>query len=126
MGKPNRNAYTNKAKWWYDLRRYTARILARSAVPSAPVNLILPFVTGGTTAGNILYANVGSWASSAGLISSYTYQWRSNSVDISGAVGATLATVDGVDEGKVISVRITATNSSGSTSAISLPLSALV
>lgn len=125
MGKPNRNAYTNKLKWWYDLRRYTARILARSAVPTTPVNLILPFVTGGNTAGNILYANVGAWASSAGIITSYAYQWRSNSVDIPAATGSSLTTVDGVDEGKVISVRVTATNSSGSTSATSLPLPAL-
>ena len=126
MGKPNRNAYVNKLEWWYDLRRYAKRILARSAVPAAPVNLILPFVTGATVAGSTLFASDGRWASSAGVITSYAYQWRSNSLDIPGAVGATLATVDGVDEGKLISVRVTATNSSGSTSATSLPLPALV
>lgn len=124
MGKPNRNAYTNKLKWWYDLRRYTARVLAQSAVPAAPVNLILPFVTGTPAAGNILYANVGRWATSAGVIT-YAYQWRSNSVDIPGQTNSYLTTIDGTDEGKVISLRVTATNSSGSTSATSLPLSAL-
>lgn len=124
MGKPNRNAYKNKLKWWYDFRRYAERILTRSAVPAAPVNLIQPFVTGATVAGSTLFANDGRWATSSAV--AYTYQWRSNSVDIPGAVGGTLTTVDGVDEGKLISVRVTATNSSGATSATSLPLPALV
>lgn len=125
MGKPNRRAYKNKLKWWYDLRRFTSRILAQSAVPAAPVALILPYITGAPVAGNILFANNGRWATSSGIISSYTYQWIANSVDIPGATNSTLVTVDGVDEGKVISVRVTATNSSGSTSATSLPLAAL-
>jgi hypothetical protein len=31
MGKPNRQAYKNKLKWWYDLRRYLARKLKEEA-----------------------------------------------------------------------------------------------
>lgn len=99
-------------------------MLARSAVPAPPVPLILPYITGVAVAGNTLLANVGRWATSAGAIT-YAYQWRANSVDIPEATEASLTTINGVDEGKVISVRVIATNSSGSAPATSLALAAL-
>lgn len=124
MGKPNRNAYTNKLKWWYDMRRYMARIAARSAVPAVPVNLVLPLIFGLPVAGGTLTADTGRWASSNGAVT-YTYQWRNGVTNISGATSASLVTVDGVDEGKLISVRVTATNASGAASALSITLPAL-
>ena len=124
MGKPNRRAYKNKLKWWYDLRRYTARILARSAVPSVPINLVLPLIFGLPVAGETLTADVGRWASSDGVVT-YTYQWRNGAADISGATTNTLVTIDGTDEGKLISVRVTATNASGAAAATSMALPAL-
>jgi hypothetical protein len=124
MGKPNRQAYKNKLKWWYDLRRYTARIAARSASPAVPECLVLPLIFGLPVAGGTLTADVGRWASSNGAIV-YTYQWLNGGANISGATLSTLVTVDGTDEGKIISLRVTATNASGATSATSTALPAL-
>lgn len=124
MGRPNRRAYENKMKWWYDLRRYVARINARSAVPGVPVNLVKPLIFGLPVAGGTLTADPGRWASSNGAVT-YTYQWLNGGANISGATSGSLATVDGVDEGKLISVRVTATNASGAASATSMTLPAL-
>lgn len=87
-----------------------------------PVNTSLPLITGSTTVGQTLSSSPGNWT---GLTSNvFAYQWsRCNSdgsscAGISGATGASYG-IGQVDLGNALRVSVTATNKSGSTSAIS-------
>ena len=83
---------------------------------SAPVNSVLPAISGLLANGSTLTAFAGSW--SPGAVS-YTYQWRRGGVNIGGATGSTYVTVIG-DVGTSISVAVTATNGTGSATATSI------
>ncbi len=95
-------------------------------VAAAPINIVLPFASGVPTAGNTYSASStqGGWTSNNGAIV-FTYQWQYDNVDVAGATNATFVTVNGVDEGKKVSVRVIATNTTGSTSATSPQSAAL-
>lgn len=88
-----------------------------TAAPSVPQNTSPPVVSGDTTAGSTLTCSSGTW--SANPAATFAYQWQIfvNSVwsNIPGATNNTLVT----DETGEHRCRVTATNSSGSVSALS-------
>lgn len=86
-------------------------------VVKSPVNTAPPTVAGLYEIGGVLTATNGTW--SASPAPTFTYQWYANSTAIAGATGVNY-TVRPVDAGDVISVRVTATNSAGNATAISL------
>lgn len=88
--------------------------LSFTAESGAPVNTLLPSIAGIAQEGQTLSANVGTWTHSA----VFTFQWKLDGVNISGATGETYVPVTG-DVGKTITVAVTATNSSGSATATS-------
>lgn len=81
---------------------------------AAPVNSLLPSISGVLANGSTLTANEGTWSSAF----SYTYQWRRDGVAIVGAVAKTHV-LSGPDVGSGIDVVVTASNSSGATPATS-------
>lgn len=75
-----------------------------------PSNTDLPTITGVAAVGNVLSAWRGAWS---GAPTSYAFQWRRGSSNISGAQGTTY-TVTAADIGYTISVRVQAVNAAGS------------
>ena len=75
-----------------------------------PANTAIPSISGTATEGDVLSASTGSWTNSP---TSYAYQWRRGGSDISGATSASYTLVT-ADVGATITVRVTATNGSGS------------
>jgi hypothetical protein len=86
-----------------------------NSAPTAPVNTGLPVITGSPIAGQVLTASVGAWTQSP---TGYTYAWYRAGAPISGATAATYTLVT-ADVTKTISVKVTATNAIGSTTATS-------
>jgi hypothetical protein len=88
---------------------------AASVSGTAPVNTVVPAITGTTTDGQTLTSDTGTWS---GTVVSYTYQWKADGVNISGATASTyLLTASEI--GANITVAVTATNEVGSTTATS-------
>jgi hypothetical protein len=92
------------------------------------VSTAIPAVQGTARTGSTLTASTGTWSGFGSI--SYGYQWQSCPVggvctDIAGATGSsfvpTAATI-----GKLVRVRVTATNAGGSTVAPSAPTAAIV
>jgi hypothetical protein len=89
---------------------------------SAPANTTAPTITGTTQVGSTLTAANGTWSGSP----TFTYAWSrcdqtgSSCADIGGATSSTYV-LTAVDAGATLRVRVTATNSAGSTSATSVP-----
>lgn len=82
---------------------------------AAPVNSVLPAITGTVEVGGILSLSNGTWAGSP---TSYAYAWLRDGVVIAGEVAATY-TVSVDDIGATLTGRVTATNVDGSTAATS-------
>jgi hypothetical protein len=82
---------------------------------AAPVNTVAPAISGVLTHGDTLTAYEGVWT---GGVDSYTYQWKQDGADISGATGRTYVLAVG-DETHNISVAVTAHNTAGNTTATS-------
>ncbi|MGE3856644.1 MAG: LysM peptidoglycan-binding domain-containing protein [Dehalococcoidia bacterium] len=89
--------------------------------PTAPVNTVLPTVSGTTTEAETLTTTNGTWTQNP---SSFAYQWRrcdaagNNCVDIAGATASTYVLVL-ADVGGTVRSQVTATNGVGSTAATS-------
>lgn len=89
----------------------------------APSNTVLPSITGTQEVGYQLNCSNGTWAN---VVDSYAYQWQKSEDDsgvwsnISGAV-ASVYTIVADDVGFKLRCKVTSTNGSGSTEAISLP-----
>jgi hypothetical protein len=104
----------------------TVRVAAAAA--SGPVNTAPPTITGDTSAGGTLTASPGTWNGAQPI--TFKYQWLicgndGNAChDISGATAQTYQPTKN-DVGNTIRVKVTATDSSGSTDTTSVP-SALV
>jgi hypothetical protein len=82
---------------------------------SAPVNTVLPAISGTPTQGQTLSVSNGTWTNSP---TSYAYQWKASGSNISGATSSTyLLTASEV--GATITCTVTATNAGGSASATS-------
>lgn len=88
-----------------------------------PVNTVLPTVSGAHQVGQIETSSDGTWASTPSA--TFARQWLADGVEIAGATGTTYTPVTG-DIGKTLSIRITATNANGSTTATSLPSPAVI
>jgi hypothetical protein len=81
---------------------------------SAPVNSVLPVISGTEQVGETLSCSTGTW--SGFPTPTYTYQWENTGVDISGATSSTYL-VDATDEGDTLTCDVTATNSEGAATA---------
>jgi hypothetical protein len=91
------------------------------AAQPAPVNTVLPVISGAAQVGSVLSTTTGTWTNNP---SNYTYQWRrcnSSGASCSNISGATLSVyvLTSLDEGQTIRVVVTATNTGGSTAATS-------
>lgn len=99
-------------------------IVKASAVAGKPVNTSPPTISGVLQQNQTLTANRGSWNGAQPI--AYSYQWRrcdqngGSCADISGATGSTYA-LKPVDVGNTLRVRVTASNSRGSTASTSAP-----
>jgi len=97
----------------------TAVVIAKS---SPPTNTGLPIITGPASVGQSLQATAGTWSGAA--TTAFAYQWSRCGADgngctsISGATGQSYG-VGQADIGMSLRVTVTATNSSGPTSATS-------
>lgn len=106
---------------------FTAQLMSSGVVTkanaAAPVNTILPAVSGIAQEGQTLTA-ISVWSGA----SSITYQWQEDDAgwaNITGATGKTYVPSSGV-VGNPLRVIETATNSEGSTSATSAPTAAVI
>lgn len=95
----------------------TATSANTTLVTSIPVNTALPIVAAEAVEGQVISTTNGTWVGHPAI--TYTYQWRRNSVNISGATSASYTIVT-ADVGQNISVTVTATNSQGNTSTSSV------
>lgn len=86
---------------------------------SAPTNTVLPAISGTLAEDDILTAYPGVWTGSP----TFTYVWKNAGVAIGGATGPTYA-LQATDSGDAITVTVTGTNSEGSASATSAPVTA--
>lgn len=77
---------------------------------AAPVNTVAPVASGSTSLGAVLSVTTGTWTGYPAP--SYTYQWRRNGVNISGATSSTY-TVAITDSGATLTCLVTATNAGG-------------
>jgi hypothetical protein len=93
-----------------------AAVSAPSAPAAAPVNTVLPVISGTPTVGETISTTTGTWTGSP--TPTYTYQWKRAGASISGATASTYTLV-ALDTAALITVTVTATNASGSASATS-------
>lgn len=87
------------------------RSFGASLGPFAPVNTIPPSVSGVLEVGEVLTSSTGTWTGT-GVIS-YTYQWRRNGISVPGETSSTYTILE-LDEGAILSCRVTATDDVGS------------
>ncbi len=80
-----------------------------------PVNTVRPAITGIAQVGQTLTVTNGTWSGNA---ASYSRQWQRGGANIAGATASTYVCV-AADVGFAIRCVVTATNSTGSTSATS-------
>jgi hypothetical protein len=106
-----------------------AVVIAPGAVPgtpAAPVNSILPAISGTVQQGQTLTAFPGTWSGNP----SYTYQWQENIsgvwTNITGATGQALVVPGGATVGRALRVVVTAANAGGSATANSAATTAVV
>ena len=85
-----------------------------SGPAAAPVNTVLPNVTGTAVVGNALTTTNGTWTNSP---TSYAYQWKRGATNI--GTNANAYTLVNADAGQSITCVVTATNAVGSTPATS-------
>jgi len=88
--------------------------VAGTGVP--PTNTVIPVITGTAEVGETLTADTGTFTGDATI--TYERQWFAGGVAIAGATGATLV-LTSAHLGKIISVRVIATNNVGSALAFS-------
>jgi Cellulase (glycosyl hydrolase family 5) len=86
-----------------------------------PVDTAVPVISGTAQVGQTLTATAGTWANTP---TSYAYQWNRAGTAISGATSSTYVPVT-ADVGSTLTVSVTATNGSGSGTAMSAPTAAV-
>ncbi|WP_353861388.1 DUF4347 domain-containing protein [Azospirillum formosense] len=99
----------------------TATSAYTAVLNSAPVNSVVPSVSGTATVGNALSASNGTWSDADGDGRTFTYQWfraddtnGTNAASISGATGASY-TLTTSDAHKYLRVVVTANDGKGGT-----------
>jgi hypothetical protein len=102
------------------LRGKAAYRRAADAAGKKPINSVLPAITGTKTQGQTLTSSSGTWTNSP----TYAYQWSRSGVPIAGATASTRVLAAG-DVGATMTCTVTATNAGVSTSATSLPTTAI-
>jgi hypothetical protein len=91
--------------------------LEKEQPSTAPVNTIAPVIAGSNVVGGLIkVTDNGTWTGTMPII--YTYQWKSNGVDIAGETTSEYTSQIG-DSGQQITCEVTATNIVGSAIAIS-------
>lgn len=93
--------------------------VAIPAVTVAPVNTVLPTISGTPTEGQTLTAADGTWTGTPSP--TLTRKWQRDGVDIGGATGTTYVLVT-ADVGTEVRVLVTGTNTAGSSAAASSPV----
>jgi hypothetical protein len=81
---------------------------------TAPINTVLPAITGTALVGNVLTCGTGTWIGKE--VITYAYQWYKGAAVISGETANTY-TIISADIGSIISCTVTATNSIAAVSA---------
>jgi uncharacterized delta-60 repeat protein len=84
--------------------------------PQPPSNSQPPVISGTPTVGSTLSASTGTWSGDEPI--SFSYQWLQDGGPIAGATASSYI-VSSADQGHQLAVEVTATNASGSASAIS-------
>jgi len=102
-----------------------SKLLSFTVTNSEPANAVLPSISGATRQGQALAASRGSWKFSP---TSYIYQWRrcdssgASCTNISGANASSYTLTAAAVAGSTVRVVATASNSYGSASATSAPM----
>lgn len=96
----------------------TANSGAAVPIDLAPANTLAPAVTGAAIVGSVLSCTQGTWVNNP---LSYAYQWKRDGAAISGATSNSYTLVS-ADNGHVIICAVTATNTGGSATANSNPM----
>jgi surface protein len=91
----------------------TSNIIVAEAL-NAPVNTVLPAISGTPTSGNTLTTTDGEWNYP---VTSYAYQWKRGATNI--GTNSPYYLLENVDRGASITCVVTATNAAGSTPATS-------
>lgn len=113
----------------FDLEIFTLALNQKEIVVNpgaggnAPANTVVPTITGTAQVGQILTATTGTFTGDA--VITYAYQWFAAGVSVVDATANTF-TPTTAELGKIITVRVTATNASGSASAYSAPTAAVI
>ena len=99
-------------------------VVATAAAATAPSNTAPPTLSGTARVGETLTASQGTWNGTTPI--TYAYQWQrcdKNGADCTTINGATSAsyTLTSSDQDNTLRVRVTASNSAGSSSATSVP-----
>src|SRR5262249_53026836 len=92
-----------------------AQIDALTAGESAPMNVAQPAISGDAVVGSVLTVSNGSWTNSP---TGFSYQWRLGAANIPGATSSTYVAI----AIGTVTCAVTAANGSGSTSAVSSPV----
>jgi len=112
----------------FDLEVYTLAFQQEEIVVNpldggnAPVNTVVPAITGTAQVGETLTSDTGTFTGDATI--TYEYQWYRGGSAISGATSSTYDLV-AADEGYIITVRVSASNDAGSAFAFSAATSAV-
>lgn len=93
----------------------SGRSFGRAGLIALPTNTSAPTISGTITQGQTLTATTGSWVNSP---TSYTYQWKRNGSNISGATNSTYVLTSN-DFANEVTVTVTATNTVGSSNSTS-------
>lgn len=112
---------TNDTSYGYTTR---VNIASRSysTTTAAPVNTVIPAISGTAQVGNSLTGSTGTWTGDVPM--TFAYQWAKDAVDIGGATSSSYTVLAG-DVGHTLTVRVAATNGVGSASATSSGASGL-
>ncbi|MNM67374.1 hypothetical protein D3C81_789050 [compost metagenome] len=99
---------------WCRKLNFLARVVEQGSGETAPVNTVLPVISGDPLVGQTLTVSAGTWTGSP--TPTYAYQWRHNTSPLSGKTTASLAILPEYEE-EMIDCVVTATNEHGTASA---------